>query len=87
MSAYSAEKKSGSEPAAGGHADEASRSGTLVKEDEMGHDNNDDDRSEEQVDEQEAVENGPPRDEDDGGLLPPPTVDTMLGFEGSIEGL
>lgn len=56
--------------------------GSLVKEDEMGHDEDD-----EPVEEQETAEDGPPRDEDDGGLIPPPDVDTMLGFEGSIEGL
>ncbi|MGO4681271.1 hypothetical protein [Microbacterium sp. 2MCAF23] len=52
----------------------------------MGHDN-DDDQVEAPVHEQKAAENGPPRDEDDDGLIPPPEVDTMLGFEGSIEGL
>jgi len=64
----------------------ASLTGSLVKEDEMGHDN-DDDQVEAPVHEQKAAENGPPRDEDDDGLIPPPEVDTMLGFEGSIEGL
>jgi len=64
----------------------ASPTGSLVKEDEMGHDN-DDDQAEAPVDEQKAAQNGPPRDEDDDGVIPPPTVDTMLGFEGSIEGL
>lgn len=50
----------------------------------MGHD--EDDR---EIEEQAAVAEDPPESEveDEGGPIPPPTVETTLGFEGSIEGL
>ncbi len=58
--------------------------GGAAKEDQMGHDEQDD-----QIEEQDAVDEDPPEQEDpdEEFPLPPPTVETTLGFEGSIEGL
>ena len=49
------------------------------------------DEEDEQIEEQDAVDEGPPDgedpDEEEARPSPPPTVETTLGFEGSIEGL
>lgn len=84
MPTYSAERGRDPAPAEPDRLSARVSHPSVAKEDEMGHD---DEEFEDQAEEQERPSAGPPVDEDDGGPIPPPTIETTIGFEGSIEGL